>query len=92
MTETNLAWIQRVVSNSDTKAGQKLRYIITRAQADEPFARKIVFTTCFNTENIESVDLSALFSFGDSPEGHDYWWQIHIQIMKNRYKRPQDDT
>ena len=81
MPETHLERIQRVVSNYDTEAGQKLRYHITRAQADEVYAEKIGFNPHFNRSPRETPTLDSLFIFQDMPEGHDYWWLVYIDSL-----------
>lgn len=80
MTETNLERIQRVVSSYDPEAGRRLRYHITQAQADEAYVGKISFNLEFNLK--QRRDLDALFIFTDTPEGHDYWWLVHMNTQE----------
>jgi hypothetical protein len=76
--ETNLEKVQRMVFGCDTEAGYKLRYLITRAQADKQFADKIDFNIHFNAQ--ESGTLDSLFVFVDTAEGRVYWYEMYHYI------------
>ena len=82
MNETNLEMTQRLVSSYDTEAGRRLRYHITRAQADEAYAEEISFNQKF--EELKRPDIIILFIFGDTLEGHDYWWKVHTKVYIKR--------
>lgn len=76
--ETNLERVQRVVFSCDTEAGYKLRYLITRAQADPQFASKVDFSLHFNGQR--AAGLINLFVFAHTVEGYDYWYKLYYYI------------
>lgn len=76
MAETNLERLQRRVYSCDTEAGHRLRYLITRAQADKNFASKIGFSTLFNVGM--PCGVNSLFIFANTVEGSDYWQKVQF--------------
>lgn len=67
----------RDVYSIDTKAGDALRYIITRGRCDRAFAKFIHY------DDYHPCILSVLFVFYLTKEGSDYWTEINT-VLNNR--------
>ena len=69
----------RNVYSVDTKAGDALRYIITRSRCDKAFAKFIHY------DDWHPCALSILFIFYRTKEGFEYWHEINT-VLNSRLK------
>jgi len=69
------------VYSVDTKAGDALRYIITRSRCDEQFAESIWY------DDFHPCDLNILFVFYLTKEGPNYWAKINTILDSRKTSR-----
>ena len=89
--ETRIDYLLRSVSNCDTEAGKRLRYHLTRSFCSKEYAESLSFgpKEWLHSSWLKAVEgilpnLTSLFIFTFSPEGHDYWHRIHTLVELNR--------